>query len=486
MTPVLEVRDVSVSYGSVEVVHAVSVTVEAGSILGIIGPNGAGKTTLLDALSGLGPLSSGAVVLAGHSIERLPPHHRARRGMTRTFQSLELFDDLTVGENLSVAAEGGRAGGRAVVAERVARAAALAGLDSILERVPTELSHAMRKRLALGRALAGAPSVVLLDEPAGGLDGSERAALGRTLRTIAGDGTAVVLVDHDMGLVLDVCEAVCILDLGRVVARGTPTEVRADPNLTAAYLGKGDEGFATPRGLGAGQEGPGETVVAVGGLSAGYAGAPVLRGVDLEVKAGEIVALLGANGAGKTTMLRVLSGLLPASEGRVEVLGREVHGGADEVARRGLAHAPQDRSVLPALTVAENLRLASKFDRAGVDIALGALPRLVPLMARRAGDLSGGEQQILALGRASGSRPKVLMVDELSLGLSTATLRDVVAMVQKMAVDGVGVLFVEQHPHLALAIADRAYVLQRGRITLEGRASQIAAGKDALEAAYLG
>ncbi|MDQ6910576.1 MAG: ATP-binding cassette domain-containing protein [Actinomycetota bacterium] len=221
-------------------------------------------------------------------------------------------------------------------------------------------------------------------------------------------------------------------------------------------------------------------------LSTGYAGAPVLRDVTLEVRAGEIVALLGANGAGKTTTLRAVSGLLPAQRGGVEVLGAPVHGRVHEVAERGLAHSPQDRGVLPALTVAENLTLAAHFDKEGVASAAAALPSLVPLMSRRAGNLSGGEQQILAIGRALASRPKALLVDELSLGLSSTTLGDVLAAIAAMADQGVGVLLVEQHPDLALAIADRAYVLQRGRIVLDGPARAVSAQKDALEEAYLG
>jgi branched-chain amino acid transport system ATP-binding protein len=156
------------------------------------------------------------------------------------------------------------------------------------------------------------------------------------------------------------------------------------------------------------------------------------------------------------------------------------------VARRGLAHAPQDRGVLSALTVAENLRLASRFDRTGVDLALSSLPGLLTLMSRRAGNLSGGEQQLLAVGRALASRPRVLLIDELSLGLSPSTLGDVLTTVRAVADKGSGVLLVEQYPDVALDIADRAYVLQRGRVVLEGTAAEVAARKDALEAAYLG
>ncbi|HUQ63612.1 MAG TPA: ATP-binding cassette domain-containing protein [Acidimicrobiales bacterium] len=485
MTPLLQVRDLSVRFGSVDAVRDVSIEVNAGSIVGLIGPNGAGKTSLLDALTGIGPTSSGQVVFAGRSIGQMPPHHRARQGMTRTFQSLELFEDLTVAENLAVAAESSRSG-REQVAARVERAATLTGLTGILGRHPVGISHALRKRVALGRALAGEPSLVLLDEPAGGLDEAERTALARTLRTVAGEGTAVVLVDHDMGLVLEVCEEVCVLDLGRVVARGTPSAVRADPALAAAYLGMEDEMDVSTRPTASPATSPRNPVVRVEHLSSGYADVPVLHDVSLDVRAGEVVALLGANGAGKTTTLLAVSGLLPANQGSVSVLGRSVHGRPHDVARSGLAHVPQDRGVLPALTVAENLKLASRFANEGVDDALHALPALSPLLARRAGNLSGGEQQLLAIGRALAARPKAVLVDELSLGLAASTLRDVLAALRSLADDGVGVLMVEQHPDLALRVADRAYVLQRGQVVLEGSAREVAARKEALEEAYLG
>jgi len=405
--------------------------------------------------------------------------------MTRTFQSLELFEDLTVEENLTVAAESTRPG-KERVAARVGRAVTFTGLSDVLDQVPTDLSYALRKRVALGRALAGEPSLVLLDEPAGGLDIAERTGLGQTLRTIAEAGTAIVLVDHDTALVLDVCEEVCVLDLGQLVARGAPDAIRGDPAVAAAYLGVEDGMHSPARAPTVPASAVMDHVVRVEHLSAGYADVPVLHDVNLEVRAGEVVALLGANGAGKTTTLRGVAGLLPATEGTVEVLGRAVRGRPHEVARSGLAHAPQDRGVLPALTVAENLRLASGFDDKGVAESLGALPALAPLVSRRAGNLSGGEQQLVAIGRAIASRPKVLLVDELSLGLSATTLRDVLAAVRELADDGVGVLVVEQHPDLALRIADRAYVLQRGRVALEGPATHVAASKQALEDAYFG
>ncbi|MGI9022523.1 MAG: ABC transporter ATP-binding protein, partial [Acidimicrobiales bacterium] len=228
MTPALEVRDLSVAFGRTEVVRAVSLAVDPGQVVGVVGPNGAGKTAFVDAVTGFVP-SSGGVSVVGHRADHLRPHRRAGLGLGRTFQSLELFEDLTVGENLAAAAEAHarRRGGRHVV-DAVARAASRAGIGEVLEELPGRLSHGRRKQVALGRALAGAPTVLLLDEPAAGLDGAERAALALTLRALAADGMAVVLVDHDANLVFGVCDRVTVLDGGRVVAQGPAATVRAD------------------------------------------------------------------------------------------------------------------------------------------------------------------------------------------------------------------------------------------------------------------
>ena len=174
-------------------------------------------------------MASGRIVLDGRAVERLPAHTRARLGLGRTFQSLELFEDLTVGENLLVAAEA--AGGGAEWA------AADGGLGGAAELLPAQLSNAQRRLVALTRAVAGRPTVLLLDEPAAGLDPAGRQALGRRLRRLADDGAAVLLVDHDLELVLDVCDSVTVLDRGKVIAAGPPATLRADPAVRAAYFG---------------------------------------------------------------------------------------------------------------------------------------------------------------------------------------------------------------------------------------------------------
>jgi len=230
----------------------------------------------------------------------------------------------------------------------------------------------------------------------------------------------------------------------------------------------------------------------INNLSAGYAGVAVIRGVNITVNKGEVVALLGPNGAGKTTTLLSTSGLLKALEGTVTVLGEPANSGAPyKTARLGLAHVPEDRSLFFGLTVQENLRLGLRCRRsdqaAGYEAALDLLPALRPLMQRRAGLLSGGEQQMLAMARALVSNPKMLLVDEMSLGLAPIIVERLLPIVRDIASEtGAGVLIVEQHVHLALEVCDRAYVMSHGEIVLEGSADELLERQDLLEASYLG
>jgi len=232
----------------------------------------------------------------------------------------------------------------------------------------------------------------------------------------------------------------------------------------------------------------GELRLQATGLVAGYDGVPVLRGLDLEVRAGEVVALLGPNGAGKTTTLLCISGLLPVLGGSLDVLGsapstrRPV-----SVARRGVAHVPEDRSLFAQLTVRENLRLGGH--RTGADplTVLEWFPALEPLLDRQAGLLSGGEQQMLAVGRALASEPKLLLVDEMSLGLAPIIVERLLPVMRRVAREtGAGVLLVEQHVHLALEVADRAYLLRHGEVVASGSADDLAEQAHLLEASYLG
>jgi branched-chain amino acid transport system ATP-binding protein len=231
-----------------------------------------------------------------------------------------------------------------------------------------------------------------------------------------------------------------------------------------------------------------ETVLALEGLTAGYDGAAAIRDVGLEVRAGEVVALLGANGAGKTTTLRAVSGLIKPMAGRVVFEGEDVTRTSPSArARLGIAHVPEGRGLFFGLTVAEHFRVAVRGERLDVDMAYEYFPKLQELERRRAGLLSGGEQQMLAVARALARQPKLLLLDELSLGLAPVIVEWLLPVVRQFAQDrGSAVLLVEQHVHLALEVADRGYVLSHGEIVLDNDAGRLRDDRQLLIASYLG
>jgi branched-chain amino acid transport system ATP-binding protein len=224
-----------------------------------------------------------------------------------------------------------------------------------------------------------------------------------------------------------------------------------------------------------------QTLIAAKGLSAGYGKMAVVHDVDLRVDAGEVVALLGPNGAGKTTTLLTLAGELTPLAGEVEFLGTPTKAPMHVRCRNGLGYVTEERSVIMDMSVADNLKLARV---APVD-AFEFFPALERIMDRRAGLCSGGEQQMLSLARALGRRPKMLLADELSLGLAPIIVVNLLEAVRNAASQGIGVLLVEQHVRQALKIADRVYVMRRGRIALSGTPAEVASQLDELEAAYL-
>jgi len=245
--PVLDVVGLSVRYGIVAALDNVTLSARSGQITGLIGPNGAGKTSLIDAVSGF-TAAAGRIELDGRDVTGLAPSRRARRGLARTFQSLELFDDLTVWDNLLVAAERPtwwtfladlvKPSRRSAAEEQANWSLEVMGLQDMRDRLTTDLSHGQRKLVSVARALANRPKLVLLDEPAAGLDTAESQLLGDHLRDFLERDITVFLIDHDMGLVLNVCDYIYVLDFGRIIAHGTPAEIRSNPAVISAYLGE--------------------------------------------------------------------------------------------------------------------------------------------------------------------------------------------------------------------------------------------------------
>ncbi|MBC7630970.1 ABC transporter ATP-binding protein [Aeromicrobium sp.] len=249
----LEVDSLTVRYGGLVALDEARLRVERGSLVGLIGPNGAGKTTMIDCLTGFTPATSGTVVFDGHDVTSLPAHRRTRLGMVRTFQSLELFNDLSVRDNCRVAASDPRwwepladvvrPGRKAVDDAVLDDTLASLGLSEFAGLRPPELSHGHRKLVGIARVLVRKPDLLLLDEPAAGLDSAESRVLGRLLRAKVDGGASMLLIDHDMNLMLGICDHIYVLDFGRVIAEGTPDEIRVTPAVVAAYLGTdaGDE-----------------------------------------------------------------------------------------------------------------------------------------------------------------------------------------------------------------------------------------------------
>jgi branched-chain amino acid transport system ATP-binding protein len=491
----LDVRQVSVSFGGLQALSEVSIDVQVGHVTGLIGPNGAGKTTLFNVVTGLLGPNSGRVELDGRDITRRKPHQRARLGIGRTFQRLETFGSLTARENVLVAAEMRRGWSHdrkrspSVIADEILERVGLQAVaGDRVDRLPTGTARLVE----LGRALATQPRVLLLDEPSAGLNESETATLGTLLREVAGSGLGVLLVEHDMSFVMGTCERIHVLDFGRIISVGTPTEVQGDDTVRAAYLGEGEE-HARSEPAAASRDGGGTTGAAappaleLRGINAGYGTIEVLHGVSLTIPTGSVFALLGPNGAGKSTALKVASGQIAPSSGEVRLFGSSVHGkSSDALARAGVCAIPEGRGIFPNLTVTENLRMATYTGPSMAqleDRAFTRFPRLRDRRKQLAGTLSGGEQQMLAMARALTTDPKVLLLDELSMGLAPIVVEELYEIVARIAAEDVSILIVEQFAHEVLDVAETAAIMLHGRIQLTGRPHKIA---EELDAAYLG
>jgi branched-chain amino acid transport system ATP-binding protein len=525
--PVLEIAGLSHRFAGLQALREVTFEVREREIVALIGPNGAGKTTLLNVIAGALRPTAGSVRLRGRAIEGWPPHAVSRAGIARTFQSLELFGSLTVRENVMA---GGVAHGRTGMVpsllgwrsarrerQRLAAAADdalhLVGLARWADAPASVLPAGNRRLLAIARALATGAEVLLLDEPGAGLNQAEKAELAALVGSLPGRGKTLIFVEHDMGLVGQLAHRIVVLDHGERIATGTPEAVRRDPRVVEAYLGEGPPPARPRPGAGpaetrAAPDGaPAEALLRVTGLEVSYGGLRALQGVSLEVRPGEIVALVGANGAGKSTLLRAISRIVPPTAGEIRFAGRPLGTLEPEaVVRAGVSHVPEGRELFPSLTVWDNLTLGRYARFAGEKrLGLGALRyrraapeiraladevfALFPVLGERrrqlAGTLSGGEGQMLAIGRALMSSPRLLMLDEPSLGLAPQLVREILGRLATLREDGLTILLVEQNARAALGIADRGYVLETGRVVASGTGEALAADPE-IARAYLG
>ncbi|MBN8967676.1 MAG: ATP-binding cassette domain-containing protein [Rhizobiales bacterium] len=490
----LDVEGLSIAFGGVKAVQQVTFTAQPGHVTSVIGPNGAGKTSALNLLCGFYKPNAGTVKLGAQDLTGMPSHALARVGVARTFQTTQLFGTLTIVENTMLAETAGRLGGivsplRNAESEQFARSLLrFAGVEGDLDRLADSLPHGEKRLVEIARSLALRPKVLLLDEPAAGLSKGDKQRLTTLLRRIADLGIAVIIVEHDMPMIMSLSDHIVVLDGGRRIAIGDPATVRNDPLVRKAYLGDAPAGEKTRTPRPARQD----KMLEIKKLDAFYGQSQALANIDVLVGDGEAIAVLGANGAGKTTLMRSIAGLTPPrAQGEITLQGNRIDTlPAHQRARIGIVLVPEGRQVFPELTVRQNLEIGA-YARPGIDLdaaiqtMFNRFPRLRERVDHRAGLLSGGEQQMLAVARGLLTGPKVLMLDEPSLGLAPLVVDELFASFEELRQEGMTLMVVDQMAGQALALADRAYLLETGSIVKSG-AANIIAEDPSLEAAYLG
>jgi branched-chain amino acid transport system ATP-binding protein len=507
--PLLECRGVTVRFGGLTALETVDLTVREGEIVGLIGPNGAGKSTLMECISGFQQVWEGTITHRGVDLLTRAADERADLGIGRTLQNVRLFPYLTVVDNVRVALHrhqrtgvlshalglpAARAEDREIL-DKARSIVSMIGMDAFAEKFASELSYGTLRLLELGCMLALEPELLLLDEPASGISQGETEALGPLLLDIkARTGATILIIEHDMPLIMSLSDRVYCLDAGKNLSSGSPDEVTSDSQVIEAYLGtpaeqaRVDAAPAQPR-----VAEDAEVLLEVEGIDVFFDKVQVLYGVDLQVRRGERVALLGTNGAGKSTILKAASGIVPTTAGTIRWKGQDIsETSAEALVRLGLGQVPGGRGLFPTLTVEENLRMGGYIypNERQVDAEVERVVEYFPWIPSRAsqlaGTLSGGEQQQLATARALIARPELLMIDELSLGLAPIVIERLMETVQRLVQEeGLTVVVVEQQASFALGYTDRAYFLEKGEVRYAGPSAGLTERADLLRSVFL-
>ncbi|MDR3096856.1 MAG: ATP-binding cassette domain-containing protein [Paraburkholderia sp.] len=486
--PVLSVRGLSKHFGSLVTAEQIDLDVFPYRLHSFIGPNGAGKTTFFNMLTGVLRPSAGTIHFDGQDVTRLAMFRRVRLGMSRSFQILSVFRNLTVFENVRVAVQAAqreRLGfwrDAHAIGGQNARTWSLLAAVGLAERAahPCEsLSHGEQRLLEIALSLATEARLLLLDEPLAGLAEADRVRVAALIRELA-NHHAVLLIEHDIDRVLSISDRVSVLHRGRLIADGSPAEVAKHPEVIEAYMGHATGARPVDARLAAranasrdARATPPRPLLRLEGVRAGYAGNTILDGIDLTLNEGEVIAILGRNGVGTTTTLRAATGVAQITAGRITFDGHDITGRPPhEINRLGLAMVPEGRRLFPNLTVSENLRLAARKGGASVDEMYALFPRLATRRDARAEHLSGGERQMVAIARALMAPAKAILLDEPFEGLAPAVVQEVLDAVVKLR-ERASVVIVEHQADMVLPIAERAYVLVNGRVAHESSASAL-------------
>jgi branched-chain amino acid transport system ATP-binding protein len=493
--PLLEVRKLSRNFGALVTAKDIDLQIFSRGLHSLIGPNGAGKTTFFNMLSGVLPPSGGQIFFRRRDITGLSVHERARLGIGRSFQIVRVFPQLCAFENVRIAVQASHPSRHSFfrdayalhdVNEQTWSLLAAVGLEGRAQTLCMNLSHGEQRLLEIAVTLACDAKVLLFDEPLAGLAEQDRRVVTDLLVSLARDH-AVFLVEHDIDRVLSVSDRITVLHQGKLIADGPPDAIVNDPAVIAAYLGKSRDKSAAPAVASRGDVSSASrsTVLELQGVVGGYEGSRVLDGLSLRLREGEVVALLGRNGVGKTTALRAILGACTVNQGTIHLDGTAIQGlPGHQINRRGIAIVPQGRRLFPNLTVEENLRVAVRVGGATLAEAYDLFPKLGVLKHAKAQNLSGGERQMVAIARALMAPCRVILLDEPFEGLAPAVVNDIMEAIVRLRSRS-SLIIVEHDADAILSIADRAYILVNGAVAFEGDAAELAARPD-LQARYLG
>jgi branched-chain amino acid transport system ATP-binding protein len=504
----LSVQHLHKAFGGNQAVNDVSFSLQAGELLALIGPNGAGKSTTFNLVNGQLAPDSGSIVLDGVSLLGRKPHELWRMGVSRTFQMAQTFGSLTVAENVQMALLSADVLSLSPWqrATHYRRADALqlleqVQLDTQANRSCNALAYGDVKRLELAMALANEPRLLLMDEPTAGMAPDERHALMALTRSLVNQrGVAVLFTEHSMDVVFEHADRVLVMARGALIAQGTPVQVQADAQVQAVYFGSGKTfgnvgssgcsdakaqqhqeetpvpGTADAVGTSAPTADGTSPLLRVQGLNAWYGEAQVVFHSDLHVQRGEVVALIGRNGAGKSSTLKAIMGLMPRCTGSVLFAGQDISNAEPyQAAQLGLGYVPEDRRIFTDLTVLENLQLGVQATRCFADGTaipqwsleqiFALFPNLANMQQRPASHMSGGEQQMLTVARTLMGNPLMVLLDEPSEGVAPVIVEQMGEMILALKRQGVSVLLSEQNTHFAQWVSDRSYTLDRGVLT---------------------
>ena len=460
----LQLKNVSRRFGGVEALKDINFSIDSTELVGLIGPNGSGKSTLVNVISGVLRTTRGVVLFRDLDITRARTSHIVRLGITRNFQAPRLYWELAIRRNIEIAEL--EFSDRSELMHQFIQEH-LPELKPKLERPARTLSLFEQKKLEIALRLASRPALVLLDEPAAGLSPSEQEELIRVLKSVNAIPCAVLVIEHSMSVIFRTCRRVLVLRGGTLIADDQPAAIAQNEAVIEAYLGPWRDRISS-------------MILRTENLTSSYGDVTVVRNVSIAVSSGEVVAVLGANGAGKSTMVRTITNLHDRKTGSIifdhtDITNLPPH----EIARRGLALVPEHRHVFTRMSVKENLLmggylLSRQTNRSTLMNVFELFPRLQERARQLAGTLSGGEQQMLAIGRGLMAKPKLLILDEPSMGLAPLLVKEVYASLERLVNGGnITILLVEQNAREALSIAQRVYVMQRGEIAIEAKPDEI-------------